>query len=754
MKTKRFIEKSVLIRIFSGLACFAVLIFCSINIAKAIEHNQITVANTTGDIEVINNNINNLTITPTLVFNKTGDSITYQMTLRSTSDSSFQIKNVSDDNNSPFFTTSYQYDDTNSADEKTLLVTLSYNSYVPLGDTLNLDDIHITMDVEETENQNPSGNPDDNPSTNPDDNPSGNPDDNPSDNPSGNPNDDPSTEDPDDEDIKIPDTGALRRKTVEVASSNDGDVLPFIIIGIIALAIIFTILPTSKKHRITFDIISFIVLASTISGWNSTKSFADTSQIQITIVGANISAKPDTQNPKNVVSAIFPNIYNTPEIKAERDVEKPAAGNAIILKTLDDKYVLMDTGPGLTTIQNAIYNNLKELQGTNKVTIDYLIISHLDGDHYGNAVTFMNQSEKYNIQNIVFKHEIYESNSKESVFQSIANAAAANNIHIITSGDATTTNYLAGKGVTDYEVLSEGMIIPVGRYLNLDFFNTTNVYEGKSCPDGNPIDWRSDITDSSIFKTPNGEYIYIDGSEYQTSDSTFSFNSAKYPFSDVTFRTTTNLKTKPNGSGINKYYYAAKLTNRSFCQSNPNSFGILAEIVTANEKRYMYFTGDIENAGYSTLSSGANSSQTYSAFAFQNGDFINNITPYTIPAEDDTAAAIYDKLAADATAQGKTVESLLNNIVLYQMSHHGENNSEKAVWKLNLNRSSGIYAIQDGFVDLATSPKFRLNKTYHYTLGNIPAENKIGVWAKDTDTKKNGVNCTVNAVGATTCERY
>ena len=84
------------------------------------------------------------------------------------------------------------------------------------------------------------------------------------------------------------------------------------------------------------------------------------------------------------------------------------------------------------------------------------------------------------------------------------------------------------------------------------------------------------------------------------------------------------------------------------------------------------------------------------------------------------------------------------------MSHHGANNNETAIEKLNLNRANGIYAIQEGSKDMATNTQFGFIKTYWYTLGNIPANRKIRVG----DTTNNGTECTITNIGNTNCANY
>ena len=703
------------IKLLAGFAALITIIFCSVKIATAVKYDAITVSETHGDIVVIDNEINNLTITPTIILNITKYSIFYKTTLSNPDGKKFQIKSITDDNTNAYVKTTYIYDEEMNDSDKIVYISLFYDTFIPFGEELDLDDIHITIDIEE---EGDDSGPDNQAS------------------PAS-----PTT-------ANTPNTGRNGMKYLSGSTvKQSATTLPYIIVCIVALATIITVLPLPKRHRVQFNKIASIILTIIISGI-AFNTFATTSQIEITIVGSHVSAVTDITSPGEVVSITFPNIYNN---KVTDRPSNAAPGNAIILKTLDNKYVLMDTGPKTADIQDVIYNTLKNLQGKDDVVLNYLIVSHLDADHYGNVTTFLSDP-KITIENIIYKHEIYANGSDEAIFQSITEAAVAQKANIITSGDETTVAYLNSLDVSDYDKLSEGMVIEVGKYLKLDFFNATNVYAGKPCQGGERITWTANASASSLYRTANGEYVYFDGSEYATKmDGAFALSDSRYPYADVTYRTTTTPITKENGSGMNRYFYAATDSDsHNICVSNPNSFGILAEVTTTNLKRYMYFPGDMENAGYSKLSSGANSAQLYENLTFENGEFKNNITPYAIPSEDDTATAIYNKLASDATALGLGVNDLLNNIVIYQEAHHGINNSEKAVWKLNINRSDGIYAIAETATNMSTYAGFNSAKTYWYTLGNIPAERKLRVG----DSTIDGIGCAINMIGDTTCSQY
>lgn len=726
---------SRMVRFIASFAALIAIIICGGKIAEAIKYDLITVSGTNGNITVNGNHIEGLNITPALVFNQTGDAITYKTVLTNPDKKPFRIKNITDDNTNTYITTSYEYDNKASDKDKPIFITLTYSSYLPFGDQLDLNDIHITIDIEEED-----GGPE---QPNDQEEPGGQEKPDNQEQPereeqSGDKND---SKDPD-----TPNTGFGGGSTYFKPSSSteSTQILPYIIICIISAAVIITVLPTPKKHRMRFGKIMSLIATVTISGIIFANTFAKSTQIEITIVGKDISAIPESASSQSVVQTIFPNIYN-------KDVTG-GWGNAIILKTLDNKYVLIDTGLDNEQIRNVIYNTLKNLQGTNHVTIDYFIISHLDNDHYGNAEIFINDPN-FTFKNIVLKHE-----SKKTVtFEPIAQAAIDHNIHILTSGSPETATYM--NTLTDsanYSMISEGMALEVGKYLKLDFFNTTDVYYGQECKIGIGLNWTKNINSPSLYKTANGEYIYFDGSEYSTrEDGEYPITSSKYPYSNVTYKTTTTPVAKEGGSGINNYFYALSTDNYkgNICASNPNSYGVFAEVTTTGLKKYMYFPGDIENAGYSLLSSGSNSGQIYDDFVFENGEFKTNVTPYyihDIRSEDNTATAIYNKLTTDANSLGLSTDDLLQNIVIYQLSHHGINNSEKAVWKLNLNRESGLYAIQESADIIENPSEWRYAKLYYYTLGNVPAENKLRVGISTQD----GIDCTINMLGDTTCAAY
>ena len=172
-------------KLFVFISSFIAIVLCSVNLATAaVNHGIISVASTAGNITVNGNTFDNLQITPSLVFNQTGDSITYQMTLQNPDNNKFQIKSVTDDNTNQYITTSYSYNTESSVDDKTIYITLSYSEYVPTQNDLNLNNMIISINIEE---DTPEPDPD------PDPEPTPNPDPTPDPEPTPNPTPDPKT---------------------------------------------------------------------------------------------------------------------------------------------------------------------------------------------------------------------------------------------------------------------------------------------------------------------------------------------------------------------------------------------------------------------------------------------------------------------------------------------------------------------------------------------------------------------------------
>lgn len=428
-----------------------------------------------------------------------------------------------------------------------------------------------------------------------------------------------------------------------------------------------------------------------------------------------------------------------------------------IIKTLDNKYVVIDTANKDEGVYNEIYNALVDYQGSEEVVIDYLVISHFHSDHYGNAVAII-QNENITIRNLVVKYEreVYASYALDKKpFREIILSAVDRGIeNIYTSSnvtDAIRNNTLMGDIFTSdevaqyeffknhYKVLEEGEEIAAGNYVKLGFYNTDDIFTGKECKNGLILVFtasRNVVVNGG--NTFNGKYVYFDGAEYP----------------NVTLRATDTFITKNSEtSGMNRYFYATYKEAdgdermKKTCNSNPNSLGILVSVKNNSEDKYVYYANDLENSGYSIFPEDDVYGDGYTVFydsdelGFdeQSHSFTGLIEVPKIPAESDVANAI----------RGKIGVGNLNNLVIYQQSHHSLNDAPDAVNSLDINRASGIYAIANTNADPGGTNVngFSATRSYWYTLDEIPADNKMY-----TGKIEDGASCTISASGDTDCK--
>ena len=292
-------------------------------------------------------------------------------------------------------------------------------------------------------------------------------------------------------------------------------------------------------------------------------------------ISVSVSVKVYANNEDNV-KVNFLNTMNNSKLS------KVYGNNlCVLLQTKDNKYVLVDTGDKDDKMVSIIYNALKSAQGTDNVVIDYMIISHLDDDHYGNAVSLINKSN-ITVKNVIVKYEKTAGSETQNVYKNIVKAAANQGTHIITSPNVTASELksLTGKSVS-YTKLSEEYQIKVGDFLNLYFYNVNDIYIGKTCTEGEIIKFKTKSS-SDLYKI-DGKYVMFDNS------------SGTYP--NVTYQLVDTVTTA--GSGFNRKFYAVSSGTRSSCRSNANSIATFAEVkIDGGNNKYVYLPGDLDNNGY------------------------------------------------------------------------------------------------------------------------------------------------------------
>ncbi len=410
-----------------------------------------------------------------------------------------------------------------------------------------------------------------------------------------------------------------------------------------------------------------------------------------------------------------------------------SSNESIIVKTKDNKYVLFDTGNDDKEVFRVIYNKLKALQGKSKVVIDYMIISHLDADHIGNAKRIMNSSY-ITVKNLIIKNEKTLMSSNLSVastvksrYNAVINAAKSNNVNIISN-------------------LSEGETIKLGKYVEMTFFNTKDVYSGMTCGRGTNIRFTSNTKSTSLeyYKTSDGKYVYYDNTD------------GKYPKKEL--KTTTKILENTNSNRFKRYFYAYIFKgDRGGCSSNGNSYAIMLSVkLENNETKYIYMPGDLENVGIDifpeTLSGfnnkvyGNGGSVFYDNLSFdtKNKKFTNDKNNIKMPSETKIAKAI----ANNSKFKGK-----LKNIVIYQESHHGFNNAKDAIDILGLNRKD-IYAVATASGTFKKSSSLIRVVSYYYSLSNVPESHKLITGKETSSETKNGVYCYIRYNSTVKCENY
>ena len=392
---------------------------------------------------------------------------------------------------------------------------------------------------------------------------------------------------------------------------------------------------------------------------------------------------------------LFINVHNTSKIlnslkNVEDNKDGFDGGLSIVIKSYDNKYILIDTGNKNAEIAKSIYNTLKEEQKSDNVKIDYMILTHSHSDHVGNAVDLLNNS-KITISKVIMK---YESKSK-SIYNNVLKSL--NNKEDL------------------IEPKNEGQIISVGKYLDMYFFNTSDVYGGKECHKGYSISYNSRA------KTKiNGKYYYFDGS--------------KYP--KMTIKSTSEYKTKHDKivSGIDNYYYV-HVTSKLFsdCNPNGNSLAIMMKVKTDKDNSYMYFPGDIENVGATGNYFASISDIKYSS---KEGTFIGQMG--------NTNKTLSETIAAKTIK--KTLGDEIKNIKIYQASHHGLNNEQEAINTLGLNRKD-LYVVMTHGTNPKDATTFSAVRSSYYTLAKTKQYHAGGA-------KKNGVSCSINYNGNASCKDY
>ena len=423
----------------------------------------------------------------------------------------------------------------------------------------------------------------------------------------------------------------------------------------------------------------------------------------------NVSTGGGGVNSSSKMAEVY--FLNTTKTRSSLANTNINSNEAIIIKTVTGRYILLDTGDNNATIKNIIYNRLSKLQNKEKVTIDYMIISHSDGDHSGNAANILKDS-KMIVKNLIIKKEA----KQVSVYNNIISArnTYSEDTNLLTTsehGDAVVTK-------------------AIDNYTNMYIYNTQDVFLNNDCV--SITDYKIKFNSASA-KTKtisnavklNGKYVYIKG-----------YNNPKLYTTDKIIPTT-------NFAAKDRVFYAQYEATKQKCSANSNSLALLFETNTTAGKKYMYFPSDLENNGYSLFGTGKiygnGTTYFYSFTAGPNFTIKNNLMVQSSrkivkkPQEASVAKTIAGKIGS-----GK--------ISIYQESHHGLNNDPYAINTLGLNNKN-VYSIATYFADGKEAYNYLQSRS---ALSTLNKANRMYTGYKGG----NGVYCSILYSGNVSCKYY
>ena len=456
-------------------------------------------------------------------------------------------------------------------------------------------------------------------------------------------------------------------------------------------------------------------------------SVQDYINIRKTIINGTPIVNPTTKPTATAVAtkynleAYFLNTYNQSSFK-----ETYSGNDAFIFKTSNGKYILLDTGINSSDIKKAIYNQLKSLQGKSNVVVDYMIISHMHNDHYGNAADIMNDT-KFTIKKLILKKEQFS-----SIDESLIKTANSRNIPIVDTNSK----------------FSEGSYYTLSDNIKIYFFNVKDIYTASDKCERREVvtSFTSNINNIQFVKSSSNKYIYMEGVDYLNDGNSVKIKTR----SDIVESLGSDYRIKGRFY-LGLFKDGAK---RSPCSSNANSIAILFQVKTDKGNKYMYIPSDIENNGYDSLGEYDSSLKAtihgYGPTYFYEYKEENGQLKYVIKNNklvQSTKTTPVRKASSYKTAlkMKDTFSDLAGNITVYQSAHHGLNNYPEVVNALKLN-SSSVYTI----TPTASNPK--TNKTFATSSGAYYLRNTNIMY--DGGASKQGTKCTITSKGTTSCAYY
>ena len=514
-----------------------------------------------------------------------------------------------------------------------------------------------------------------------------------------------------------------------------------------------TVKPTNAENK-TVTWTSSDTKVATVKNGTITGVASGKATITATCGGITKSVKVTVYtSTADVAKLYFLNIHNSNT--NDEILEDRGAGLSVIIQTKSKKYIVLDTGNKDNAIFKTIYNKLKELQKKDTMVIDYLIISHLDSDHYGNAADLISRSD-VKVKNVIIKYEgayIKVSKNKKNAYYNIVDAAIKEKATIYTSKNISLSfiqsNINSSLTSDRLHFLKEEGTITVDDYTKMTFYNVSDVFEGVDCSQkGTRVIYTQSYNKDLNYLKYKGKYIYFDGTEVTSDMPTASKVVHKLSDTVDVYKAKDCLRSR--------WYAYTTDTLGGVCRSNANSLAVMVtnKIEHAdknNPEKYIYLTGDIENVGFGVFPSNYTKGNETFKKVHGNGASIyyKNITfdgerfkgEYNIKAPSETRIN-------NNIANSSKYKNVKNNIVIYQQSHHGFNNAKDAIDALGLNNDK-VYAVASTSTIVGEGAKrtFYRCLPYNLTLTNTVSSGRFLY----SGSSKNGVYCNIKYNGEANC---
>ena len=396
-----------------------------------------------------------------------------------------------------------------------------------------------------------------------------------------------------------------------------------------------------------------------------------------------------------------------------------------------DKFALIDTSKNEGNFCSLLIEEIKTAAGLKKsdnITLDYLILSHSHLDHVG-CVQKIISDKTITIKKILIKNEIRGTklSNKKTVYNNVVSWAASRKIEV---------EDVSGRNDGDY------ITYPLGT-AKLYLFNYKDVYKGVDASKCKTITTTKFKSSTEAVKQ---KYLTIGGKNVG-----INFANNKY-----LRKATAQIRKRINSTaddraGEFKYYYAVEGEKHNSCNANANSIAVLAEMQTNAGSKYFYIPSDLENNGVRyegelvTINGYTNDVQNLSDAKSNQWFITGNGSTYPIASKlrKETDGLHFDSKDSDRVILARELITALqirdflgvgnlDNIVLYQTSHHGFNNDKAAIDVLNLNRSD-IYAVAPTTANIKGSKSSRMTRTYYNTLKKVKNNDHFYVSSYNND---------------------